>query len=188
MSLESGGEIDGMLDRGLAIAESQLDRELAGLLLCLVAVTYAPGAKSAVVEAAEAALALLEPLRPVLEPEDLQLVDRMAEEFDLNRGERHELAIGLIEAIALGRRTLERRKGGAPSRVTNPHRLTPRELDVLRLLAGGNTNAEIASALQISDRTVERHISNIYGKIGARGRADATAYAIAQGFADQSPA
>ena len=49
---------------------------------------------------------------------------------------------------------------------------------MLRLVAGGSTNNEIATALTLSVRTVERHIGNIYSKIGARGRADATAYAL----------
>ncbi len=61
--------------------------------------------------------------------------------------------------------------------------LTGRELDVLRLIASGNTNAEIAAELSISVRTVERHIGNLYGKIDARGRADATAYALTRGLA-----
>src|SRR5207249_4852243 len=53
--------------------------------------------------------------------------------------------------------------------------LTPRELDVLRLVAGGETNAEIAHRLGLSVHTVERHAANVYRKIDARGRADATA-------------
>jgi DNA-binding CsgD family transcriptional regulator len=56
--------------------------------------------------------------------------------------------------------------------------LTRRELDTLRLLAAGMSNQEIAGDLAISVRTVERHITNLYSKIGARGRADATAYAL----------
>ena len=56
--------------------------------------------------------------------------------------------------------------------------LTRRELDVLRLIAGGDTNQEIATTLGLSVRTVERHITNLYGKIDARGRADATTYAL----------
>jgi pimeloyl-ACP methyl ester carboxylesterase/DNA-binding CsgD family transcriptional regulator len=59
-----------------------------------------------------------------------------------------------------------------------PFSLTARELEVLRLIANGRTNSEIAMELVLSIRTVARHITNIYGKIGARGRADATAYAI----------
>ena len=52
----------------------------------------------------------------------------------------------------------------------------------LRLVAGGRTNSEVADELALSIRTVERHIGNIYGKIGARGRADATVYALTQGL------
>jgi DNA-binding CsgD family transcriptional regulator/pimeloyl-ACP methyl ester carboxylesterase len=61
--------------------------------------------------------------------------------------------------------------------------LSPRETQVLRILAGGETNAEIARQLGLSVNTVERHIANIYRKIDARGRADATAYAIRGGIA-----
>jgi pimeloyl-ACP methyl ester carboxylesterase/DNA-binding CsgD family transcriptional regulator len=56
--------------------------------------------------------------------------------------------------------------------------LTEREVEVLRLVASGESNLEIAEALVLSVRTVERHITNIYNKIGARGKADATAYAF----------
>lgn len=56
--------------------------------------------------------------------------------------------------------------------------LSAREEEVLRLIASGRTSKEIALALMLSIRTVERHIANIYAKIGARNRADATAYAL----------
>ncbi len=56
--------------------------------------------------------------------------------------------------------------------------LSARELDVLRLIAAGRSNREIAAALDISVRTVNRHITNLYTKVGARGKADATAYAL----------
>lgn len=59
-----------------------------------------------------------------------------------------------------------------------PNGLTAREVEVLRLIAQGRSNQEIAEALSMSARTAERHISNIYGKIGAHGRAEATAYAF----------
>jgi len=61
--------------------------------------------------------------------------------------------------------------------------ITARELDVLRLLAAGDSNAEIARSLGITVHTVERHAANLYRKIGARGRADATAYALRRGLA-----
>ena len=60
--------------------------------------------------------------------------------------------------------------------------LTSREAEVLRLLAQGQSNKEIAAELVLSVRTVERHITNLYGKIDARGKADATAYAIHHGL------
>ena len=62
-----------------------------------------------------------------------------------------------------------------------PAGLTPRETQVLRLVASGKTNNEVAEELVLSIRTVERHIGNIYSKIGARGRADATVFALKQG-------
>ncbi|GEL16590.1 alpha/beta fold hydrolase [Pseudonocardia asaccharolytica] len=61
--------------------------------------------------------------------------------------------------------------------------VTDRELDVLRLLAAGDSNAEIARSLGITVHTVERHTANLYRKIGARGRTDATAYAVRRGIA-----
>jgi len=56
--------------------------------------------------------------------------------------------------------------------------LTPREVEVIQLIAEGATNREIADKLVVSTRTIERHITHIYSKIGARGRAGATAYAL----------
>ncbi len=55
--------------------------------------------------------------------------------------------------------------------------LTEREIEVLRLMADGSSNREIANTLFLSPRTVERHIANIYLKIHAHSRAEATAYA-----------
>ena len=55
--------------------------------------------------------------------------------------------------------------------------LTPRELQVLRLVAAGGTNKAIADELTLSGRTVDRHVSNIFAKLGVSSRAAATAYA-----------
>jgi DNA-binding NarL/FixJ family response regulator len=63
--------------------------------------------------------------------------------------------------------------------------LTPREVEVLRLLAAGKSNREIAAELVLSIRTAERHIANIYEKLGAHGktaRATATAFAFSHGL------
>ena len=56
--------------------------------------------------------------------------------------------------------------------------LSPREVEVLRLIAAGCSNREMAAILSRSERTVERHIENIYHKIGAHNKAEATAYAL----------
>lgn len=64
--------------------------------------------------------------------------------------------------------------------------LTPREVEVLRLLARGLSNQQIAGELFLSTRTVERHIGNVYDKLGVAGgtaRAAATAFALTRGLA-----
>jgi DNA-binding NarL/FixJ family response regulator len=62
------------------------------------------------------------------------------------------------------------------------HGLTRRELEVLRLLCAGETNREIATNLVVSVRTVDRHVSNIYAKLGVSSRAAATTYAHEHGL------
>jgi DNA-binding CsgD family transcriptional regulator len=64
---------------------------------------------------------------------------------------------------------------GAPS--GRPHGLTPRELQVLRLVAAGKTNKAIATELFLSEKTVDRHVSNILTKLDVPSRAAATAHA-----------
>jgi DNA-binding CsgD family transcriptional regulator len=60
--------------------------------------------------------------------------------------------------------------------------LSAREIEVLRLVAQGRSNQEIAAQLVLSIRTVERHISNIYAKLGVRGKGAAVAYALRSGL------
>lgn len=60
--------------------------------------------------------------------------------------------------------------------------LTPRELEVLKLVAEGHSSHEIAATLVISIKTVERHRSNIIEKLGVRDRVDLTRYAIRRGL------
>jgi DNA-binding NarL/FixJ family response regulator len=72
---------------------------------------------------------------------------------------------------------------------TPPAGLTAREVEVLRLVATGRTNREIATALFLSEKTVARHLSNIFIKIDVSTRAAATAFAFAHGIASgRSPA
>jgi DNA-binding CsgD family transcriptional regulator len=56
--------------------------------------------------------------------------------------------------------------------------LTPRELEVLTLVVAGSTNRQIATKLFLSERTVHRHLSNIFDKLGVGSRTEAAAYAL----------
>ena len=67
----------------------------------------------------------------------------------------------------------------APGR---PDGLSAREVEVLRLLAAGKTNRVIAADLGISERTIDRHVSNIFTKLDVSSRAAATAYAYEHGL------
>jgi DNA-binding NarL/FixJ family response regulator len=59
---------------------------------------------------------------------------------------------------------------------------TPREVEVLALMAQGRTNRQIGAELYISDKTASVHVSNILGKLGAGGRTEAVAIAAARGL------
>jgi DNA-binding CsgD family transcriptional regulator len=71
--------------------------------------------------------------------------------------------------------------GAAPSEETHDH-LSHREFEVLRLLAAGKSNQQIADELVISVNTVNRHVSNIFDKIGVANRTEASLYARDQGL------
>ena len=64
-----------------------------------------------------------------------------------------------------------------------PFGLTPREREVLRLVAQGRTNQEIADTLFIGHRTATTHVANILGKLNVASRTEAAAWAVRQGVA-----
>jgi len=64
-----------------------------------------------------------------------------------------------------------------------PDGLTAREVEVLRLVAAGHSNPQIAAALYLSHKTVQRHLSNIFTKTGVTSRTGAAAYAFAHQLA-----
>jgi DNA-binding NarL/FixJ family response regulator len=69
-----------------------------------------------------------------------------------------------------------------PAPAALPDHLTPREIEVLRLIAAGLSNGEIAAALVVSGATVKTHVNRIFAKIGARDRAQAVRYAFEHGL------
>jgi DNA-binding NarL/FixJ family response regulator len=71
---------------------------------------------------------------------------------------------------------------GASGSCRLPGGLTAREVEVLRLVAAGKSNKEIAAELALSHKTVDRHLSNIFKKIDVGSRAAATSYAHRQGL------
>ncbi len=119
-----------------------------------------------------------------------RLCDRAQELFLAYNMQR---AADLVDTLRQGVRELERREEIKPSdriiqeRISHPDyhldlHLTKRELEVLRLVAEGHTDREVAETLIISPRTVNRHLSNIFVKLDVPGRAGAVAYAIRQGL------
>jgi len=97
-----------------------------------------------------------------------------------------------IEAVARGEAALDPAiqhhvlaavAAPAPAAAELPDELTPREAEVLTLIAEGLTNTEIAERLVVSAATVKSHVNHIFAKIGARDRAQAVVYAYANGFA-----
>jgi DNA-binding NarL/FixJ family response regulator len=71
-----------------------------------------------------------------------------------------------------------------PDQDHDPDELTPRESDVLRLIAEGKSNREIARALYVSEATVKTHVNRIFAKTGSRDRTQAIRYAYTHGYAN----
>ena len=98
-------------------------------------------------------------------------------------------ALGARPAAAIVARRLRERgvrsvpRGPRPRTRENPAGLTPRELEVLELVAEGLRNAQIAQRLVVSEKTVHHHVSAILRKLGVRTRGEASATAVRLGIA-----
>jgi DNA-binding NarL/FixJ family response regulator len=93
-------------------------------------------------------------------------------------------AAGLVVLDAAVVETLLHAPSSAPSRASDTlaEALTPRELEVLRLVAAGLGNKEVASRLEISEHTVKFHVASIMGKLGASSRTEAVSLGIRHGL------
>ena len=85
---------------------------------------------------------------------------------------------------AVARRLTAALRGGATG--SSPSSLTDREREILRLVAAGMANQEIADSLLISERTARTHVSNILSKLGLKSRTQAALWAVQQGLAPSS--
>jgi DNA-binding NarL/FixJ family response regulator len=115
--------------------------------------------------------------------------------FLLKHSTPDELA-GAVRVVAAGdallapsvtRRLVEDFARSQPVTRTTPDRLTPREADVLRLVARGLSNRQIAAELVLAEQTVKTHVSNILAKLDLRDRAQAVVYAYESGVVVPGP-
>ncbi len=90
-----------------------------------------------------------------------------------------------LEALARKLRVRVRDQASGDAAQPTAHGLTPRELEVLALVAAGRTNREIAQSLFISESTAGVHVSNILGKLGVSTRTEAARVALDQGLLDE---
>ena len=93
-------------------------------------------------------------------------------------------AMGMQPALerALGLQGGQQRAAAPPPKPSYPGGLSEREVEVLRLVAAGKSNRDIADALVISPNTAAHHVRNIFGKIGAANRVEAASYATRHGL------
>jgi DNA-binding NarL/FixJ family response regulator len=96
----------------------------------------------------------------------------------LKTGSPQELLTAL-RTLAKGDTTFD---GRHPKRPAGRAALSPREREVLKAVAGGATNREIAEALQIGEETVKTLVARVFAKLGVRKRAEAVSAAHQQGF------
>lgn len=91
-----------------------------------------------------------------------------------------EILLSAVRAVSRGRTFIDPSVGGRVPALTED--LTPREIDVVRLLAAGQSNKEIADALAIGEETVKTHVGRVLSKLNAENRAQAVIQALKRGL------
>jgi DNA-binding NarL/FixJ family response regulator len=102
----------------------------------------------------------------------------------LLKGSLRKELLETIRAVHAGQKRLSSEAAAEIAEHAADDALTPREIDVLRLIAGGNANKEIAAQLSLTEETVKSHVRNLLGKLGANDRTHAVAIGVKRGIID----
>jgi DNA-binding NarL/FixJ family response regulator len=102
----------------------------------------------------------------------------------LLKGSLRKELLDTIRAVHAGQKRLSSEVAAEIAEHATDDALTPREIDVLRLVAAGNPNKEIAAQLSLTEETVKSHIRNILAKLGANDRTHAVAIGLKRGIID----
>lgn len=102
----------------------------------------------------------------------------------LLKGSLRKELLETIRAVYAGQKRLSPEAAAEIAEHAADDVLTPREVEVLRLVAGGNANKEIAAQLSLTEETVKSHVRNILAKLGANDRTHAVAIGLKRGIID----
>jgi DNA-binding NarL/FixJ family response regulator len=90
--------------------------------------------------------------------------------------------LGIIRAVHAGQKRIPAEVASGLAEHTGEEELSGREIEVLRLIAAGNANKEIAAQLNLAEDTIKRHVTNILAKLGANDRTHAVTIALKRGI------
>jgi DNA-binding NarL/FixJ family response regulator len=96
----------------------------------------------------------------------------------------HKELLETIRTVYRGRKAMAAEVAADVAQHTGGELLTPKEIDVLRLIAAGNANKEIAARLSVTEETVKSRVKNILDKLGANDRTHAVTIGLKRGFID----
>jgi len=100
------------------------------------------------------------------------------------KGHVHKELLETIRAVHAGQKRIPADVASSLAEHATDDQLTRREIDVLRLIAAGNSNKLIADQLSIGEATVKGHVSNLLSKLGANDRAHAVTIGLKRGIID----
>jgi len=102
----------------------------------------------------------------------------------LMKGELRKELLETVRAVHAGQKRLSSEVAAEIAEHVTDSSLTPREIDVLRLVAAGNANKEVCALLSLTEVTIKSHMKNILGKLGANDRTHAVTIALKRGIID----